>query len=144
MNNTNNETIEMLKATKVSQQLDICTKTLDMWYKFYFDKSIPKPDDMPELPMYHQDHPRGPRYWKVTDIPKLQAFKEWIPRGRNGVMSEISTKYWSHSYREERKEKDRLRAEAKKLKKLKEAQKAEEDAKKRKYNTIKSFTGGKV
>ena len=88
----------LLTATKVIRQLDISARTLDAWY-IYYNSDLEKPKDMPELPMYEQSRPRGPRYWKQSDIPKMKAFKEWIPKGRNGVMGRINERFWCTSYR---------------------------------------------
>lgn len=82
-----------LSANKVSQYLDISTVTLANWYKFY-NSDIDKPKDMPELPAYEQLHPRGPKYWKQEDLPKLKAFQDWIPKGRGGVMGLYNARYW--------------------------------------------------
>lgn len=88
----------LLSATKVSQQLDISTKTLDSWYAYY-NSPYEKLKDMPELPSYIQHHKRSPRFWKQSDIPALQKFKDWIPKGRKGVMGRVNQKYWSAKYR---------------------------------------------
>lgn len=88
----------LLSATKVIQQLDISARTLDGWYQYY-TSDLEKPDDMPDLPKYSQSRPRGPRYWKQSDIPALQAFKDWVPKGRNGVMGRINERFWGEKFR---------------------------------------------
>ena len=85
------------KASKIANMLDISTKTLSMWYEWYHNPDIKKPDGTPPLPEYVQQHERGTRYWKKSDIDKLKAFQEWIPKGRNGVMGAVSNKYWKKS-----------------------------------------------
>lgn len=87
--------MKKLTANKVAQHLDIAVKTLDSWYKFYNDPEIEKPEDMPELPAYQQETERGTRYWKEEDLPKLEKFQAWIPKGRGGVMGAVNSKYWS-------------------------------------------------
>ena len=89
---------EMLSATKVIQQLDISSRTLDSWYKYYNSKEK-KPEDMPKLPKYVQTRPRGPRFWNPEDIPALLAFKEWVPKGRAGVMGRVNEKCWNPALR---------------------------------------------
>lgn len=84
---------ELMTATQVCYVLNIANKTLNNWYRWYYDDSITKPKDFPKLPDYIQTHERGPRYWTKDDIPKLRAFQEWIPKGRNGVMGDISCMY---------------------------------------------------
>lgn len=90
----------LLSATKVIQQLDISARTLDSWYKFY-NGPYEKPEGMPELPEYTQTRPRGPRFWKQSDMPALKAFKEWIPKGRGGVMGRVNEHCWSPQYRKQ-------------------------------------------
>lgn len=86
--------IETLSATKVTQFLDISYNTLNAWYKWYNDDQYVKPKDTPYLPPYTQAHPRAPRLWKADDLYYLRKFKEWIPKGRSGVMGEFNSKYW--------------------------------------------------
>ena len=93
-----------LTASKVANQVDVSTKTLTTWYKFY-ESDLPKPDDMPELPKYEQAYEKAPRYWNPEDIPKIIAFKEWIPRGPHGVMGAININSWTITYRNKLKEK---------------------------------------
>ena len=92
----------MMTATQVIKELDISAHTLDSWYKYY-QSDEPKREDMPKLPNYIQTRARGPRYWNADDIPALRAFKDWIPRGRGGVMGRINEKYWSDKYRNNKK-----------------------------------------
>lgn len=95
----NNEMEEkLITATKVTQYLDITLRTLDNWYR-YQKETEKKPENMPSLPEYVQQGPRTPRFWKESDLPKLLAFKEWIPRGRLGVMGRTNERYWSEKLR---------------------------------------------
>lgn len=91
----------LLSVTKVVQQLDISARTLDSWYKYY-NGNYEKPNDMPTLPPYTQSRPRGPRFWKQSDMPALQAFKEWVPKGRGGVMGRVNEHNWSPQYRKQK------------------------------------------
>lgn len=88
-----------LTATEVSQRLNVSVKTLTGWYQWYNDKSIDKPENVPVLPSYRQTHERAPRQWNPDDIPQLLEFKEWVPKGRNGVMGRMNQKYWSKDKR---------------------------------------------
>lgn len=85
---------DYLTASQVANKLGVSVKTLTTWYAFYNDSSIEKPKNMPQLPMYVQEHVQGPRYWNKADIEKLKKFRDWVPRGRNGVMGSINNKYW--------------------------------------------------
>jgi hypothetical protein len=85
---------KLLSATKIAQALDISVVTLTNWYKWYKDANIKKPDNVPVLPGYYQEHDRGPRMWKETDIKALKDFQQWIPKGRGGLMGKVSSQYW--------------------------------------------------
>ena len=86
---------KMLTASNVANELNISVKTLTNWYKWFYDDSIKKPENYPKLPNYTQLYERGPRMWTESDIEKLREFQTWLPRGRSGVMGEVSSKYWS-------------------------------------------------
>jgi hypothetical protein len=90
----NNNFKDYLSASEVSRELNVSVKTLTGWYKWYTSE-IPKPENVPTLPMYVQEHERSPRLWNPDDLDTLKKFKEWVPRGRNGVMGRINEQYWS-------------------------------------------------
>ena len=81
-------------ANKISQYLDISVQTLNSWYKWYNDESIVKPPDTPFLPPYEQASTRGKRLWSEDYLYDLRKFKEWIPKGRGGVMGDINARCW--------------------------------------------------
>lgn len=91
--------LSLLTASAVANKLGVSVKTLTNWYKWYNDESIAKPEKFPELPPYKQDSPRSRRYWEKKDLPKLKAFRDWIPKGRNGLMGAINKQFWSKKYR---------------------------------------------
>lgn len=84
---------KMLTASRVAQRLDVSVSTLTNWYKWY-NGDYTKPENVPELPEYTQVGTRGVRYWRESSIPMLIAFKEWIPKGRGGVMGEMNARFW--------------------------------------------------
>jgi hypothetical protein len=87
---------ELLSASKVAQHLDISVTTLTNWYKWY-DESIRTntlPSTTPPLPAYLQKTERGPRQWYLQDLPMLESFQKWIPKGRGGLMGDVSSRYW--------------------------------------------------
>ena len=91
----------LLTASEVANKLGVSVKTLTIWYKWYNDSSIQKPKDCPELPMYQQDSPHGKRFWDKKHISKLKKFKNWVPKGRNGLMGSINKQFWSKTYTKE-------------------------------------------
>ena len=90
-----------LTATQVCYLLGITVVTLNNWYKYM--QETPKeerPEDCPDLPQYIQATPGGQRYWNGTDVHKLYEFQKWLPKGRNGIMGKVSSRYWSKEYRD--------------------------------------------
>lgn len=83
-----------LSANKVAQHLDITLNTLNNWYKWASDPETEIPGSAPKLPQFTRDWEGGPRRWEESDLPALQAFKEWIPKGRAGVMGKTNSHYW--------------------------------------------------
>ncbi len=84
----------LLTAIKISQYLDVSVPTINNWYRWYRDPQYEKPEGTPPLPKYKQKGKRGTRYWYKKDLPKLLAFKDWIPKGRGGVMGDYNAKFW--------------------------------------------------
>lgn len=85
-----------MTSSRVAQHLDISVATLNNWYKWYNNPEFKKPDNTPKLPEYIQATPRSPKYWDSDDLEVLAAFKNWLPKGRGGVMGELSARYWGN------------------------------------------------
>lgn len=83
-----------LTATDVAHIVGVSVPTLTNWYKWYNDDKYKKPVGTPSLPSYEQIGSRTPRYWDKGDVDKLIKFKEWLPKGRAGVMGEFNSKSW--------------------------------------------------
>lgn len=81
-------------ANKIAQFLDISVPTLNSWYAFYSGDQFEKPEGMPPLPAFEQEGPHRPRYWDEDALYDLKKFKEWIPRGRAGVMGSLNARNW--------------------------------------------------
>lgn len=82
-----------LSASQVANRLDISVNTLSNWYRWKAQE-IDTPVSAPKLPQFTRDWVGGPRRWEESDLPALQAFKEWIPKGRAGVMGKTNSRYW--------------------------------------------------
>lgn len=81
----------LLTATQVAAQAGISIQTLNIWYKFKRDN----PDN--ELAKILPDFTIGKRrtrQWKLSDVYRLVEFQTNIPKGRNGVMGDITQKYY--------------------------------------------------
>lgn len=85
----------ILSSTDVSKELDVTVTTLFTWYKFWEDPECEKPEDMPPLPEYGRRWEGGPKYWKREDLDALIRFRDWVPRGRNGLMGKYNRYKWS-------------------------------------------------
>lgn len=83
-----------LTANQVCGILNIGVNRLSAWYSWYMDDKYQKPEGLPELPPYEQSEPHGKRYWNEEDVPKIQEFKQFIGRGRAGVMGEYNARSW--------------------------------------------------
>ncbi|MBQ4543382.1 MAG: hypothetical protein IJA19_04345 [Clostridia bacterium] len=85
-----------LGASQVANALDISVITLSNWYRWWKTTDTSKLAGVPPLPDFEQDGPRAPRYWKEEDLDKLREFQKWVPKGRNGLMGEVSKRFWSN------------------------------------------------
>lgn len=86
----------MYDVNEVVEILGISLQTIDKWYAWYRDENEIKPPDMPELPKPRQIHARTARLWTEGDIEKLKLFRDWVPKGRGGLMASKrkATIYW--------------------------------------------------
>ena len=99
-------------ATKIAQFLDISVGTLNVWYKWYEDERFEKPAGIPKLPPYEQAGPRRPRYWSEDVLLDLKRFKNWLPKGRGGVMGDLNARNWGERGRQAQKNKALRKAKA--------------------------------
>lgn len=117
-------------ANKIAQFLDISVGTLNVWYKWYEDERFEKPEGVPPLPPYEQAGPRRPRYWSEDVLLDLKRFKDWLPKGRGGVMGDLNARNWGERGRQAQKNKA--------LRKAQKAQAVQKPAKKSLQKTKKS------
>ena len=82
---------EKLNVTQVAVLVGVSVPTLNMWYKW--KKLHPRHELAKLLPKYTMSGSKNTRYWKMDDINSLIEFKNTIPRGRNGILSEVTQKY---------------------------------------------------
>lgn len=89
----------LLTTIEVCYLLRMSPVTLKNWYKF-INETPPEeiPEDCPGLPPYIQKTPRSQKYWHGSDMHKLYAFQQWVPKGRGGKMGKTSRKYWSKKF----------------------------------------------
>lgn len=78
----------LLKIEEVALLVGVSTQTINIWYRWA--KSNPESELSSYLPTYTQSGPRQTRFWSQADIWKLIEFRNTIPKGRNGVMGDIT------------------------------------------------------
>ena len=74
-------------------------RTIENWYMW--KRKHPKDKLARLLPDFHQDGNRQTRYWRTSDIPKLIEFKNSIPHGRNGILGDVTQKYYNKENKDE-------------------------------------------
>lgn len=92
----------MIKLTtgQVARILDVSPYTIKRWYTFWENLENTDVNElnelvkngMPALPRYEVAGNRGDRLWDEDDIDELRAFKEWIPKTKNGIFSKYMKK----------------------------------------------------
>lgn len=79
-----------VRIEEVALLIGVSSQTLNNWYRW--KRLHPEHDLAKLLPEYEQSSPRQVRLWDRADIWQLVEFKNTIPRGRNGVLGEITQK----------------------------------------------------
>ena len=82
----------LLKVEEVALLVGCSVKTINNWY--WFKAKHPDNEYAIMLPDYIQLFKRGCRYWDKEDMWKIIEFKQNIPRGRNGILGDITQKYY--------------------------------------------------
>ena len=82
----------MLRAEEVALLVGCSVPTINNWYRFkleYPDHPMSK-----ILPEFVQSGPRQKRYWDEKDIYKLIEFRAKLPHGRNGILGDVTQRYY--------------------------------------------------
>jgi hypothetical protein len=95
---------KMLKIQEVAVLMGCATKTIDMWYAWA--KRNPEHELAKILPKPLQESERGLRLWKYSDIYKLTEFQAKLPKGRNGILGDVTQKAWRNAHNFNKKEKE--------------------------------------
>lgn len=80
----------LIKIEELALLVGVSTKTINYWY--WYKKAYPDDKYAKLLPDYIQEGPRRTRYWKREDVWAVIEFRKSIPKGRAGVMGEITHK----------------------------------------------------
>lgn len=81
-----------LNVTQLAVAIDASPKTIDNWYRW--KRENPDNEIAKLLPDFKQDGARQARYWDSSDIPKINAFRANVVRGRNGILGSVTQKYF--------------------------------------------------
>ena len=77
-----------LKIEEVALLVGVSTQTINIWYRW---KRCNLDNPLASLlPEYEQHGARQTRQWKQSDVWSLVNFRNSIPKGRNGIMGEIT------------------------------------------------------
>ena len=85
------ENDRLLNAQEVAFMIGKSIYTINNWYKW--KNKNPNHELAKLLPEYIQQNATSTRYWKQEDLQKLIEFNNRIPKGKNGVMGEVTQKY---------------------------------------------------
>lgn len=82
-----------LRIEQVAGLVGVSVETLNIWYRF--KAKDPDNEYAKLLPEFKRAGvgKRTARLWKFNDVEKIMVFKQSIPKGRNGVLGEITRNY---------------------------------------------------
>ena len=83
---------EYLSIRKVANLIDVSDHTISRWYKWWESPEFEKPADL-ELPKYVFKDRRKTKFFKKSDIPKLEEFALKLRTTHRGAMSEFNAAY---------------------------------------------------
>jgi predicted DNA-binding transcriptional regulator AlpA len=84
------ENYKLIRLEEVTQITGISGQTINNWYRFA--KQNPNNEYAKMLPPVIQQGARQTRYWKEDTIGQLIEFQRKIPKGRNGILGDVTQK----------------------------------------------------
>ena len=85
---------QLLKVEEVAVLIGVSSQTINIWYRW--KKYNPDHEYAKMLPDFVQQGKRQTRLWKRDDIWALVEFKNIIPRGRSGILGDITQRRYSY------------------------------------------------
>lgn len=82
---------QLLRIEEVALLIGTSSQTINIWYRW--KRLNPEHPLAAKLPDYIQSAERQKRYWKKSDIWSIVEFKNSLPRGRKGILGEVTQKY---------------------------------------------------
>lgn len=77
-----------LRVEQLAVMAGVSVQTINNWYRW--KKLHPENELAQLLPDYIQSGVRKSRYWLATDADRIVEFKSKLPRGRGGIMGEVT------------------------------------------------------
>ena len=81
----------LLRIEEVAVLCGVSVQTINNWYKF--KATYPDNDYAKMLPEIIRVGNRNQKFWDKADIQRFINFKRAIPKGRKGVMGDITQRY---------------------------------------------------
>lgn len=81
----------LFNIAEVSVMTGMSIKSLETWYRF--KKECPDNEYAKMLPEIIHTSNHRQRCWTLEGVQALREFKAKIPRGRKGVMADVTQKY---------------------------------------------------
>lgn len=82
---------KLIRIEELAFFVGVSVQTINIWYRW--KKLNPNHELAKLLPDFKQVGNRQVRYWKQSDVNSVIEFKRTIPRGKNGVLGEVTQKY---------------------------------------------------
>ena len=79
---------KLLKIEEVALMLNVSVQTINIWYRWA--RENPDNEIAQSIPAYIQNGSRQTRYWTQSSVWKLIEFSKLIPKGRNGIMGDVT------------------------------------------------------
>ena len=86
-----------ITVAELAVLLDCSVHSIDNWYMW--KRKNPNHPLAAMLPDFEKDPITGARYWKQSDAWRIDEFHRALPRGRNGIMGDVTQR----TYRKHRK-----------------------------------------
>ena len=89
MNKKANLNHDYISIGKASQMLEMSTNTIKRWYKWWESEEFEKPSDLILPPYYYKDK-RMTKFFKMSDLPVLDDFRNKLQSTHRGAMSDFN------------------------------------------------------
>lgn len=81
-----------LSISQVALRINVNVMSIKRWYLWYENNEFEKPADL-KLPKYYHKDRRKTKYFKESDIPQLEKFRDLIKTTHRGAMRDFNAVY---------------------------------------------------